>query len=226
MESQINESFKNSISSEAIKDITLETAEQIIDNQLAEGVVKDLPIAKYFYNGYKITKSVREYFLLQKIFKFLRELNSVDLEKRKLFVEKLDKDKEHRDRVIFNLLITIEKTEEINKVSIFSNLFSALIEEKITRDDFFRGIHITSRSHYGDLIYLKATHPHDEKLYESISHMNSSMVKQNLFSLGLLKQKVKDNDYFLKKGYEREIRYDIIYELNVFGELYLKYGFK
>lgn len=211
----IFESIKSNEILEISTDIVESGIDQLIDNEL----LKDIPILGTGYKLITFANKITESFYIQKILKFLFQIQDISLEKRIEFIEKLEKEKETK-KVGEKLLITLNRLDDSDKAIVIGKLFKATIEGEIILNDFLRLNYIIEKSYYQDLRILKTN------VY--LNNIDND-IKSYLHQIGLLKQTIKDNKeheewVFKQTGKKSFYPPKFEYELNNIGNILINFG--
>jgi hypothetical protein len=211
----------DSIVSKGIGDITSDLMEAGIDQLLDNGFLKDIPIIGIGFKLLGLGKNISDSVYAKKILKFLFELKDIPQEKREEFVSGLGDEKQSK-RAGENVMVILNKLDDINKASIVGKLLKATILNRINYSDFIRLSHIVDKVFLYDLIELKQ----NPQLY-NISPDLKSILHQN----GLLYQTIKDHrewDKYVQEmtgGSPRITPPSFEYKVNEYGQKLIKYGF-
>lgn len=179
---KIETSLINSISSDSLKDIVLDSAEVSLDQFLNDGLLKDIPVFGIFYKTYKTAIGIRDAFFLKKLLKFLTQLKDIPTEKRLAFVNKIENDSDEKIKTGQKILIIIEQLDDIDKATIIGNLFCATINEQIKYEAFLRLSTMVQKAFLPDLLKLK----------ESWT-VTSTDAREHLYNVGLLSIKITED---------------------------------
>lgn len=195
-ESNLNSELIQSISSREAVDIAGDIAELGLDSLLDEGLLKDIPFFGTAVKVFSIVGSVRERIFLKKVSKFLFELGKTDEHKRFTFMKKMQNDKDFQSDVGENLILLLERHENMSKPSILAKAFGAFIQEEISYDEFLKIASAIDSTFINDLLKLpiyyedneKITADIGERLYKSglvnISHAISGLDESNKGPMG------------------------------------------
>ena len=118
-------------------DITSDAMEIIIDNVLADGILKDIPVVNTIKSVIKAGFSIRERAFLSKLFQFMNsssiDRNSMQFKK---FFAKVDK-KNQKNELSRYLLELIDKTTEYQKIPLYSKIFDFIINNELDWKNFY-----------------------------------------------------------------------------------------
>lgn len=139
----------DSITLDKAKGILADLGEILLDDDLKEEVLEQLPILKYR----KIYKSIRDAIFFNKFCKFLESLSEVPIDKRKEFASSLSVDEEQK---YGNYLVSyIERLDDEAKPEMAGRIFSAFVLGRISREEMLRFNHILERLFILDILELR-----------------------------------------------------------------------
>ena len=117
-----------------IKDLSTDFTEAGIDALIQNDVVKEIPVVKTLLAIPKVIKSISNYLFLQKIIRFLYQLNGTTLKERQDFLASLNTSK--REEIISNLILVLDKHDHLQKSELQGKLFVAYIKGLINYSDY------------------------------------------------------------------------------------------
>ena len=109
-------SFNATLLNGKLSDVAEELMENIIDNNLPDGIVKDIPIIGTLAGIIQTTQDISNYLFLRKIAAFVTKIKDVSPDDRKEVIQNIDNSGKYRDKVGFSLLAIIDKCESIESV--------------------------------------------------------------------------------------------------------------
>lgn len=119
-------------------DLLQEAAEFSLDALLDDGTVKDIPVVGTIAKLYSAAKGAQGYVFAKKIRTFLIELQSVPEREREAFTQKLEKDKEQRERTAETLIVLLDKLDDMKKAPLLARAFAAYVRESVDFPTFQR----------------------------------------------------------------------------------------
>ena len=169
-------------------DILQDYAELGIDSFLDNDFVKSIPIVKSILSAKKIINNLTERNLLKNLVIFINELNSGNVDKKKLkeHIKKLN-DPTTSEKELGRFLIILNQTYDNEKSIFYGKIYKAFINRKINWDEVLEFTEIVSRIFIQDLGVL-------EDLYLKkpfiVSNFTSDRLKSfridRLYSLGIV----------------------------------------
>jgi hypothetical protein len=110
-------------------DLGIEYSELGLDDFLADGMLKEIPIIKTIYSVGKLGLSIKERFFVKKLLVFLKEFHSKTIDEQKIndFKFQFDTDRNYRNEVTEHLIVFTDSFLNIEKSKVFANLFRAYI---------------------------------------------------------------------------------------------------
>ena len=125
-----------------------------IDSLIDNDTIKVIPIIGAIVAIYRTGVAVKHRILLKKIAKFFHLLN-IMWEKEKIdFVQKMNNNSKFNKKVVEKLILTIDKSDDFEKMSLIAALFKNYIQWNITQDDLFRLTRIVNNVYLDDLYLL------------------------------------------------------------------------
>ena len=125
-----------------------------IDSLIDNDTIKVIPIIGAIVAIYRTGVAVKDRILLKKIAKFFHLLN-IMWEKEKIdFVQKMNNNSKFNKKVVEKLILTIDKSDDFEKMSLIAALFKNYIQWNITQDDLFRLTRIVNNVYLDDLYLL------------------------------------------------------------------------
>lgn len=121
-----------------------DTIENIIKSNEVQNWVQLSPISSIIVSTGNALVDYRNKILINKLSVFLSGIKSLNEEQKLKFEKKYLKDEKTKSKFYRDLFITIEKLDEEKKSFYISNIFRSLINEKISKEDFFRFSHVIS----------------------------------------------------------------------------------
>lgn len=135
-----------------LKDVIQDFGEITIDNSFEffseVPILKEIPILKTVLALKNTYIFIRERLFFNKLYYFLKEIDSIPQKNRIIFFEKNSK---KIDKLEEKIIFYLENMETSEKVPFLSNLFKNLISEKITLEEFNRFSYILNSLSYSDI---------------------------------------------------------------------------
>lgn len=206
----------------AIKEFSKETIKDYGDLSLRElssffdkELLVDIPYISTAVNLASLGGNIKKAFLVKKLIRFLKELNSISHNERKNFVIKLESSEESK-KIGDKLLVIIDSLDDDDKATILGKLFKRVIEGNLEISDFHRIALSVNRIYYGDL-----------KSFEK-EHLRSLPfeVLSSLYQSGFLTQIIADMDRQNRRNLSISSKFSVLqpqltYRKSTLGELYL-----
>ncbi|NOX64613.1 MAG: hypothetical protein GXO85_02160 [Chlorobi bacterium] len=136
-----NELFSNSL------DISIDYTELIIDSNLSNEILKDIPLVKSIYASAKIVGSIRNFYTTKKILTFLKQfqMGNIDSDKLEKFKNEFNENESYSGKVI-NLIIQMnDRFIDASKSKIFANLFINYINTNIDWSELITLIYVLDK---------------------------------------------------------------------------------
>lgn len=118
---------------ESVAGCISELAEVGLDQVMDEGLLKEVPFISTAVSLYKIGCSIRERNYIQKLARFLDEINkrAVSDEKRSAYQKKVKENTKFRNNEIEYILVLIDRYLSYNKPQMLAKLYLAYLDEEI-----------------------------------------------------------------------------------------------
>lgn len=126
------------VASAKLADVVFEAAEVALDEHLADGVLKELPIIGTVMKLVQASQSISEALFVNKLLRFLTELQGVPTEERRRLLEEYPDSSEKQKVLGENLLLALERLDDVEKPKILARLFTAYIRSEIDYMTFTR----------------------------------------------------------------------------------------
>lgn len=117
-------------------DLTIDYGEVALDSILEDGILKDVPIISTVVSGVKTALAIRDKRFVKKTLVFLQELNSgqVDHKKIEVFREKLEHDKSYNEKITDLIITMIDNHLQEIQSKVFARLVISHINGEIDFD--------------------------------------------------------------------------------------------
>ena len=112
--------------------------EVMLDRNLAEGVIRDIPIIGTVVNLARAGRSVSEALFIRKLTGFLNALQDIPLEERQGLLEEFPDGSEQQEVLGEKLLLALERLDDTQKSALLSRFFAAYIRDEIDYITFTR----------------------------------------------------------------------------------------
>ncbi|MBI4965527.1 MAG: hypothetical protein HY913_19780 [Desulfomonile tiedjei] len=148
-------SLEQTIGKSDLSKLARDLDEVALDSLLEPGTLRDIPILGTFAKGANVVLSVRDFFFLRKLSKVLLCLDSVPLETRNEFSNRLKSDPNFRQKLMDSVILLIDRLDDMEKAEFFGKIFSAYVSSQIGYDDFRMLSYALDRLYLTDLHTLK-----------------------------------------------------------------------
>lgn len=152
---------------EAIQDSELgslaaDYAELGVDALLDEGLLKDVPVLGTLQRLYNFGASIQNRMFAKKMLEFLINLESMPKEKRQDQLAKLVVDVEERRRVGENVLLLLDRMNDMSKPKMMAKAFSAYLKEEIDKNSLYQLWHALDAVNVAYLSELKLVYTSEQ----------------------------------------------------------------
>lgn len=166
-------------------DVIFDLAEVALDQNLAEGVLKDIPIVGILVKLARAKQSVSEELFLRKLTRFLADLNAVPIEEREKLLEQYPDTSAEQQVLGENLLLALERLDDIKKPAILARFFAAYIRSKIDYFTFTRLARALEKFNIELLPNLRWFYTREEPLVETPEEIIHELSLTGLVTVGL-----------------------------------------
>jgi hypothetical protein len=147
----MKEQITEIIQSKDLRDISMDILENVLDNEIGNDVLKEVPILKSIVAIKNVYSSYTDRIFIKKTMKTLLELRDISEDERaKLIIELTDEDGTGAEKI----LLAINHLENFEKCKIYGRLCKLRIIQKINIDDFFRLTKLIQDAYLNDLILI------------------------------------------------------------------------
>lgn len=186
--SDLNDSLFNSIE---LENIGVEVADIALDSITEDELILKIPIVGLIVGLYKTTVSIRDRIFLAKMISFLKQLEGVSSIEKVKFVQKINTEPKFKKRVGENLLLIIEKLDDIEKADLLAKVFCEYMVGRIDFVKWQRFANIISNT----LLYHILKLP--EYYQNNLEDIDSSTL-QELYNVGLVSLAFNEYAPFVK----------------------------
>lgn len=144
-----------------------------LDTLINNEIVKSIPVLGLAIKVAYSVKSIGDRIFLKKVISFLNGLSHSSINDRLYIVEKIANNEKERTKIGENLILLIDRYNDLEKADLLAKFFSLFLEEKISSDAFLR---IGNAIDFAYITDLKAF----------ISNPNKHNVQEGLIRSGLV----------------------------------------
>ncbi|MQP53278.1 MULTISPECIES: hypothetical protein [unclassified Flavobacterium] len=148
MKEQIQEIFK----SKDLKEISIELVEKVLDDQITDEIVKELPILKSIVAVKNVYNSYTDRIFIKKAMNVLLELGDLNEDEKNTLLDDLDDEDESS---VEKILMAIDKLENIKKCKVFGRLCKLKAKGEFYSDYFLRLTNLIQTAYIDDLQLIK-----------------------------------------------------------------------
>ncbi len=154
----------------ALAELAPDFAEVALDSLIEQGPVKELPFVRSLLAFYKTQVTIRDLLLLRKIISFIREVKKDPDADKEEFLERITSDKKQQRKVGENLILYLDRLDDLEKPVILAKLFVGFLKRSIDLETFQRLAIATDRAFIGDLKRLKSYYSDLKKVPRNTLH--------------------------------------------------------
>ena len=174
----IQESFDKTLKGTNLQDIMIDLSDTTIDTLLKDELLKEIPVVKTLVAFAKLGANIHDRLFLKKIISFMNGLKDIPHTERSRMIDKIDASKEQRVKVGEKLLYIIDSCNDYENSELVSRLFKAIIQEKISYDEFLRSSNAIERITSYDLKWFLK----NARKYMTVEEVGS-LISSGLFDL-------------------------------------------
>lgn len=154
----MRDQFSEVLKSKDLKDISIDIVEKVLDNQITDEVLKEIPIVKSLIAVKNLFTSYSDRVFVKKAMKVLLELGETTLQERERLVSELeDEDSNGTEQI----LLAVESLETYEKCKVYGRLCKLKATDKIDLDDFLRLTKLIQDAYLDDLILVTDFKPRE-----------------------------------------------------------------
>lgn len=147
----MKEQIREIIQSKDLRDISMDILENVLDNEIGNDVLKEIPILKSIVAIKNVYSSYTDRIFIKKIMKTLLELGDTSEDERaKLIVELNDEDVTGAEKI----LLAVDHLETFEKCKIYGRLCKLRITNKVSLDDFLKLTKLIQDAYIENLILV------------------------------------------------------------------------
>lgn len=163
-------------------DPLIDFSDNLLEKYADFQLLDEIPIIKTFIAIAKTSSQISNFLFMNKIWKFLERTQDIPKDEISTFSEKLKNDNKFRRKVGDNIILYIDKLNDMQKPSIYGKLFNAYIRGRIDYPLFLRLSRILERFEIEDEPILRQYYSINSREY---SYKSDDL--DRLFICGLLK---------------------------------------
>jgi len=219
----MREQFNAIMKSEDLKDISIDLVEKVLDNEITNDVLKEIPILKSLVAVRNIYTSYTDRIFIKKAMNVLLELGETNLKERiELTSDLEDEDESAAEKI----LMAIDRLENIKKCKVYGRLCRLKAQGKIDLEAFLRLTKLIQDAYLDDLILVTNFKRGEKKVIHEGDYFS-------ILSLGLIYQepseqvpiqRVQQYDEYDPEFKGGEIEFN--YLLSDLGEILLYYYYE
>lgn len=148
----MREQFQEIFKSRDLKDISIDLVEKVLDNEITDEAVKEIPILKTIIAVKNIYNSYTDRMFIKKAMNVLLELGELNEDEKEVFLEDLE---DLDETAVEKILMSVDKLETLKKCKVFGRLCRLKARGEFYADDFLRLTNLLHRAYLEDLILVK-----------------------------------------------------------------------
>jgi hypothetical protein len=204
----MKEQFNEITKSKDLKNISIDLVEKVLDNEISNEVLREVPILKSLIAVKNIYTSYTDRIFIKKAMKVLLELGDTNWEERVALISELD---DEDGKGVEKILMAIDHLETFEKCKVYGRLCKLKSNGKIKLEHFLRLTKLIQEAFLEDLILITDFKKGERKEIHEGDYYS-------VLSLGLIYQEPSE-----QKPIERNHQYDIYDQEFTGGEITFNY---
>lgn len=127
----VEQSLVKTLRESDLRKLSSDIGEFTLDLFLENEVAKSIPVFGTLQSLLKIGGSIRDYIFAKKLFKFLVSLSDISCRERQKLIEKLESDDNYNQNVGEQIILLLDRMDDIHKPELVAKAFRAYLEGKI-----------------------------------------------------------------------------------------------
>lgn len=156
---EIGAALEADLAKENLKEMLAEQTDKLVEN--ITGQVPGLAIVHKIAKAYR---SVKDYFLMDKILRFLTDISSMDTQQRKKLVDKVDEDPIYEQKFGTFIITAIDRLDFLDKATYLANISKVYARDEISKSNYVRFKGFIEKIELEDLkkciYYFEDDHPY------------------------------------------------------------------
>lgn len=211
------------VNSKDLKEITSDILEKVLDNQISDEVLKEIPLVKTLVAIKNVYTTYTDRIFIKKTMNVLLELGHVNWKQRVELTRELD---DNECSGIEKILMAIDQLETIKKCKVFGKLCKLKALDKLDVDTFLRLTKLIQDAYLDDLKLITSfVSQKEQKKWDILEEDYYPLI-----SLGLIYQEQSEQNPIERvqqyTGYEPEFKggeIEFDYKLSMLGNLFFEY---
>jgi len=130
----------------------------VLDSVLSSNALETVPGLGMLLGAGKAYLAIKDALFIKKLENFLTNVGSIPHKEKDKFIRKLDEEPAYKQLVIENILLLIDRLDDMEKTTLAGELLKAHMKSLINYDTYRRYSSIIDRAHIADLkAFLKST---------------------------------------------------------------------
>ncbi len=173
------------VASKQFADVVFDATEVALDENLPEGILKELPVVGSIVKIVRAGQSIAGELFVRKLLRFLKELQGVSRDERERLLQKYP-DSSDKQRILGeNLLLALERLDDVEKPSVLARFFAAYVKSEIDYISFTRLARALERFNLELLPNLRWFYTREEPIVETPEEIIHELSLAGLVTVGL-----------------------------------------
>lgn len=158
-------------------------AEAGLDQTFVDGFLRDVPVIGTAYKIAMLGKSISDRIFVTKLARFLRGIENIPKDKIKEFCRKVDEEGINLQKLGENVVLAINRVDDMDKLPILSLVFCAFVGGRITLDQFRRIYAAVDSAVVSDLLaFLNPDAKADDSIFSNLPNSGFTAISRRAIS--------------------------------------------
>ncbi|MDD7985839.1 hypothetical protein PQO01_12865 [Lentisphaera marina] len=146
-----NNIFDEVLTNSELINVTSDFGEILLDKNLSDGVLKDIPILGTFIKTYNIGTSIKDHLFIKKMCSFLNEFSNISINERYKEISQINHSEKYKISVGEKILYILDRCEDHEKAELTGYLFLKFLQEHINYEQFLKMVSVIERLSINEL---------------------------------------------------------------------------
>lgn len=184
-ETDLGVSFIDTMKSDEVTDVISGIVEAVIDGELKDGLLKDIPIISTIVGIGKLAIDVRDYFLVKKVLRFLLELKDITRDERNAFFMELEENISYKRKIGDTLIMLLDRFDNLDKAEMAAKILKSRIRKEIDEKTLRWYVNIVERMLMQDLNDFLLYMTNETEISTKIQPFDAHALPERFHQVGL-----------------------------------------
>jgi hypothetical protein len=149
---KISDHLESAIGNHSLQDSTSALIEVALDSAMEDGVLRDIPILGSIIGFGRAAISIRDRMFINKLGYFLKEIETVPSEQRRVLIEEINASEEATVKFGEKILYIVDRCQDHESSRAAGRIFRAFLEKEIDYSEFVSMTSAVDRLLFSDLV--------------------------------------------------------------------------